>query len=117
MERFDWKNIRRGFKGFEDLALEYVRKEFANGSWEHSPYTRDGNRDGYAVVFGYRPHALGQEEWWMEAKYSTEAERLTRYRLDATIVSAAIRGNISKIVFVTNISVSTKTIAGTSIFA
>lgn len=110
MERFDWKNIRRGFQGFEDLALEYVRKEFADGSWEHSPYTRDGNRDGYAVVFGYRPHALGQEEWWMEAKYSTESERLTRYRLDATIVSAAIRGNISKIVFVTNISVSTKTI-------
>ena len=110
MEHFDWKNIRRGFQGFEDLALEYVRKEFANGSWEHSPYTRDGNRDGYAVVFGYRPHTLGQEEWWMEAKYSTEVERLTRYRLDATIVSAAIRGNITKIVFVTNISVSTKTI-------
>ena len=110
MERFDWKHIQRGFHGFEDLALEYVKKEFSGGKWKHSPYTRDGNRDGYAVVFGYRPHALGKEEWWMEAKYSTEAERLTRYRLDATIVSAAINGNISKIVFVTNISVSTKTV-------
>lgn len=111
MKRFDWANIDRGYMGFEDLAIEYVKSEYPAGEeWSHTPYTQDGNKDGVAIVCGFRPHTLSSEEWWMEAKYSTKTDRLTRYRLDATIVSAAIHGNVSKIVFVTNISVSTKTI-------
>lgn len=111
MRTFHWGDIDRGFKGFEDLAFEYVKSEFPTGStWEHSAYTRDGNRDGYSIIFGFRPHDLSQEEWWMEAKYSTEKKILSRYRLDSTIVSAAINGNVSKVIFVTNISISTKTI-------
>lgn len=111
MEAFHWRNIHRGFQGFEDLALEYVAmKHSSPGNWTHTPYTRDGNRDACSIICGFRPNDLSPEEWWMEAKYSTHGERLTRYRLDSTIVSAAIHGNVSKIIFVTNISISTKTI-------
>lgn len=111
MKAFDWANIDRGFQGFEDLAFAYVENEYAiTGGWTQTPYAGDGNRDGYSIICGFRPHALCPEEWWMEAKYSTEKKRLSRYRLDSTIVSAAIHGNVSKVVFVTNISVSTKTI-------
>lgn len=112
MGKFEWKDIKDGFRGFERLALEYVRRECSIGgiSWEKTPETRDGNRDGYSVILGFRPNDLSPEEWWMEAKYSTARERLTRYRLDATIVSAVIHGNVSKIIFVTNISISSKTV-------
>lgn len=111
MKNFDWANIERGFKGFEDLAFDYVKKEFPNSDeWQQTQYTRDGNRDGYSIVFGFRPHNFSPEEWWMEAKYSLEKQKLSRYRLDSTIVSAAIHGNVSKIIFVTNISIGTKTI-------
>lgn len=111
MKAFDWGDIDRGFQGFEDLAFAYVESEYEIGTgWAHTPYAGDGNRDGYSIICGFRPHDLSPEEWWMEAKYSTEKKRLSRYRLDSTIVSAAIHGNVSKIVFVTNISVSTKTI-------
>ena len=111
MKSFNWSNIERGFRGFEDLAFEYVKKEFSsNDEWQQTKYTQDGNRDGYSIVLGFRPHDFSPEEWWMEAKYSSEKKRLSRYRLDSTIVSAAIHGNVSKIIFVTNISISTKTI-------
>lgn len=111
MKKFSWANIDRGFKGFEDLAFDYVEKEYPSiCSWVHTQYTQDGNRDGYSIIFGFRPYDLSPEQWWMEAKYSTEKKRLSRYRLDSTIVSAAIHGNVSKLIFVTNISVSTKTI-------
>lgn len=111
MKKFDWADIKNGFQGFEDLAFEYVKTEYEiKNGWTHTPYTGDGNRDGYSIICGFRPHDLSPEEWWMEAKYSTKNERLSRYRLDSTIVSAAIHGNVSKIVFVTNISVNTKTI-------
>lgn len=111
MESFHWGNIKRGFRGFEDLSLEYVAQEHCSpGGWNHTPYTRDGNRDACSVICGFRPNDLSPEEWWMEAKYSTQSDHLTRYRLDSTIVSATIHGNVSKIIFVTNISVSTKTI-------
>ncbi len=111
MKSFDWANIDRGFRGFEDLAFDYVKKEYGIvNAWEHTPYTQDGNRDGYSIICGFRPHDLSPEEWWMEAKYSTQKQRISRYRLDSTIVSAAIHGNVSKIIFVTNVSINTKTI-------
>lgn len=111
MRIFNWADIERGFKGFEDLAFDYVKKEFPpSDEWQQTQYTQDGNRDGYSIVFGFRPHDFSPEEWWMEAKYSSEKKTLSRYRLDSTIVSAAIHGNVSKIIFVTNISISTKTI-------
>lgn len=51
----------------------------------------------------------------MEAKYSAEATQensiISRYRLDATIVSAILSRNISKIIFVTNLEIASKTIA------
>ena len=111
MASFDWGAIKEGFSGFEKLAYRYVSDCFPTPhSWERTKETRDGNRDAYTIVFGYQPYPAKEEQWWMEAKYSTEAKRLTRYRLDATIVSAILSGNVSKVIFVTNILISAKTV-------
>jgi len=113
MPGFDWGKLKDGFRGFEKLALFYVNKNFPNrnGEWEETQKTRDGNRDAYTVILGFQPYPLTAEQWWMEAKYSTKSKKLTRYRLDATIVSAILSGNVSKIIFVTNILISAKVIS------
>lgn len=106
----DWKNIKKGFRGFEKLAFAYVQDKYPNSAWQKTTETRDGNKDAVALVFGYQPYPDKEEQWWMEAKYSTESQIISRYRLDATIVSAVLNGSVSRIFFVTNISISTKTI-------
>lgn len=105
-----WGKINRGFRGFEKLALVFVKKHFPNPSWEKTGETRDGNTDAIAYVFGYRANDKQRTQWWMEAKYSTEQTLVTRYRLDATIVSAILAGNVKKVIFVTNIAIRAKTI-------
>lgn len=106
----DWKNIKDGFRGFEKLAFTYVQEKYPNSAWTKTAETRDGNKDAVALVFGYQPYPDKEEQWWMEAKYSTESQIISRYRLDATIVSAVLNGSVSRIFFVTNILISTKTI-------
>lgn len=105
-----WEKINGGFRGFEKLALVFAKKNFSNPSWKKTGETRDGNKDAIAYVFGYRSNDKQQTQWWMEAKYSTEKALVTRYRLDATIVSAILDGNVKKVIFVTNISIRAKTI-------
>ena len=106
----DWTKIKDGFRGFERLAFAFVQEIYPNTEWQRTAETRDGNKDAVALIFGYQPFADLQEQWWMEAKYSTKTEIISRYRLDATIVSAVLKGSVSKIIFVTNILISTKTI-------
>lgn len=106
----DWKNIKDGFRTFEELAYTYVQEKYPNSTWKKTGETRDGNKDAVALVFGYQPYPDKEEQWWMEAKYSTESLIISRYKLDATIVSAILNGSVSRIFFVTNILISTKTI-------
>ncbi len=111
MEVFDWAKIKDGFSGFEKLAVKFVNDQFpASRPWKQTKETRDGNRDAYTIVLGYQPYPAKEEQWWMEAKYSTTVQKLTRYRLDATIVSAILNGSVSKVIFVTNILVGAKTV-------
>lgn len=105
-----WEKIKDGFRGFEKLALLFAKKKFPNPSWKKTGETRDGNTDAIAYVFGYQSNEKQQAQWWMEAKYSTEQTLVTRYRLDATIVSAILAGNVKKVIFVTNIMIRAKTI-------
>ena len=107
----DWGKIKNGFSGFEKLALLYVKETFENSSWTATPATRDGNKDAVAIVLGYQAGILEDQKWWMEAKYSNETASLTRYRLDATIVSAILEKNVTRIIFVTNLLLKPKTIA------
>ena len=106
-----WDKIKNGFRGFEKLATDFVQDQNRNIiEWEQTKETRDGNKDAVAIVLGF--HSENQkQEWWMEAKYSESKKILSRYRLDATIVSALLKTNVTKIVFVTNIVISSKTIA------
>lgn len=106
----DWKNIKDGFRTFEKLAYTFVQEKYPNSTWKKTGETRDGNKDAVALVFGYQPYPDKEEQWWMEAKYSTESQIISRYRLDATIVSAILNGSVSRIFFVTNILISTKTV-------
>lgn len=108
---FNWSKIKNGYAGFEKLACRYVEKHFQSPSkWEPTQATRDGNKDAITIIFGFHPNGVANEQWWMEAKYSTSLQKLSRYRLDATIVSAILSEHISKIIFVTNIIISPKTI-------
>ena len=110
-----WAAIKDGYNGFEQLAKEYVESEFKfpYGEWKKTQQTRDGNKDAYTIIVGYHPYIDQDETWWMEAKYSAAEKRayLTRYRLDATIVSSVFHRHISKIIFVTNIDIHSKTIS------
>ena len=46
----------------------------------------------------------------MEAKYSESQNIIPRYRLDATLVSAILKGNVGRIIFVTNMNIQSQTI-------
>ena len=107
--KVNWEKIKNGFSGFEALALQYVKEICGNeAKWKDTGDTRDGNKDGVAVIVGYQDDT---KQWWMEAKYSTKKDILTRYRIDATVVSAILNENVSKVIFVTNIVIEAKTIS------
>lgn len=106
----NWNEIKDGFRGFEKLALDYVKDNFNNPTWKKTKETRDGNKDAVAYIFGYQSTNNKGTQWWMEAKYSTERYYTNRYRLDATIVSALLEDNIEKVIFVTNTIIRSKTI-------
>ena len=122
----NWGNLIDGFKGFEKLAVEFVEEHDpqVGCKWNHTKETRDRNHDAilakevpeypkpdFAVFVGYKNNA---DVWWMEAKYSANTTKnnkvISRYRLDATIVSAILSRNISKIIFVTNLEIASKSI-------
>lgn len=111
MTVFNWSNIKEGYVGFEKLACRYVSEHYKSPSgWEPTQATRDGNKDAFTIIFGFQSDGFTNEQWWMEAKYSTNVKKLSRYRLDATIVSAILNNRISRIIFITNIMISSKTI-------
>ena len=111
MATFNWNKIKEGYVGFEKLACRYVSEHYQSPSgWQQTKATRDGNKDAVTIILGFRPDGASKEQWWMEAKYSTNIQKLSRYRLDATIVSAILNEHISRIIFVTNIIVASKTI-------
>lgn len=109
----DWTKIKNGAETFEELAREYVKDifSFPYGKWEKTSTTHDGNKDAYTIIIGFHPELLENEVWWMEAKYSTERIYLSRFKLDATIVSSIFNQSISKIIFVTNIDIKAKVIS------
>ena len=115
IEMIKWEEINEGPIGFEKLAVEYVEDKFKypGGSWVPTQPTRDGNKDAYTIVIGFHPGVDLEETWWMEAKYSISKKKthLSRFRLDATVVSSIFNNRVSKIIFVTNIDIHSKTIS------
>ena len=113
--KINWKNIKNGYKGFEALAVKYVQTEY-DSRFLHTKDTRDGNKDAvledeiYTIILGYQSTDNSIEEWWMEAKYTESKSVLPRYRLDATLVSAILKGNVTRIFFVTNTNISSQVV-------
>lgn len=113
----DWSTIKNRYKGFEKLAVKYVQRMY-DDRFRHTGDTRDGNKDALlikdegncTIVVGFQLSKSAPEEWWMEAKYSTSEERLTRYRLDATLVSAILKGTVGRVIFVSNINIDAQTV-------
>lgn len=113
--RIIWSHLKDGYKGFERLAVLYVQRNY-DSRFQHTEETRDGNTDArlikneFTIVMGFQRDEEIAEEWWMEAKFSESKARLTRYRLDATLVSAILSGNVGRVIFVTNINVDMQTV-------
>lgn len=119
----DWKCIKNGYKGFEKLAVTFVNSIVKTKSkkWEKTKDTRDKNHDAVRIFEKsdfwettslYIGYAIDNDIWWMEAKYSgSNSGKIPRYRLDATIVSALSKNTVSKIVFVTNLDISSKAVS------
>ena len=113
--KINWSNIKDGYKGFEKLAVRYVQCNY-DSRFKRTGDTRDGNKDArfiseeYTIVMGFQSKENDVGEWWMEAKFSKSKELITRYRLDATLVSAILQGNVERIIFVTNINVNSQTV-------
>lgn len=103
-----WQYLKpKNDKTFEVLALKYVEKVYpSERNWTPTKETRDGNRDAQVVFFIEDGQFI---RWWMEAKY-TSKEKLSRYRLDATIVTSILQKNVKKYFFVTNSNISTENI-------
>lgn len=108
----NWSLIKNGFKGFECLAVDYVNDNIDEVDWSKTPETRDGNKDAIAIYYSFG-EADRKSEWWMEAKYSKKTKKLTRYRIDSTIVSAISQGNVARVVFVTNLEMDNKSMNDT----
>ncbi len=113
MYGIEWSKIKNGAVGFENLAREYVKDqyEFFHGKWEKTPQTHDGNKDAYTIIIGFNPDLIDDEVWWMEAKYSNGKKYLSRFRMDATIVSSLFNDKVTKIIFVTNLEIRAKVIS------
>lgn len=113
--KISWSDLKDGYRGFEKLAVRYVQCTY-DSKFEHTRDTRDGNkdarlvRDEFTIVIGFQKAEKFPEEWWMEAKFSEEKKQITRYRLDATLVSAILKGTVGRIIFVTNIQVDAQTV-------
>lgn len=113
--KINWKKIKNGYKGFESLAVKYVQQEIEK-NFKQTAETRDGNKDAvykkneYTVILGYQSRPNSMQEWWMEAKYSNSKTCIPRYKLDATLVSALLKGTVERIIIVTNMNISNQTI-------
>lgn len=124
----DWRKLKNGFSDFEKIAVDLVNDKDNDDhyKWEQTKGTRDHNHDGIlvkettavstektAVFVGYSHNNI--DVWWMEAKYSSidgkKEQIMPRYRLDATIVSATLSKSVKKVVFVTNLNITSKTIS------
>ncbi|MBQ4123147.1 hypothetical protein IJD44_05435 [bacterium] len=110
-KNIDWEKIIDNFNGFEKLAVQYIKSKHKNIKWKKTSQTRDGNADAIAIVMGFQANETQPTQWWMEAKYSTCVNRLTRYRIDSTVVSAIHDGLVERIIFVTNVVIDAKTIS------
>lgn len=107
---FPWEKLisdkdHNGGQSFEEIALGYVESNYHQYNWKKTQQTRDGNRDAYAVISLFSTQQT-EAEAWMEAKFSIKNEKMSRYTIDKTIVSALCEGNVSKLFFVTNMLIN-----------
>lgn len=111
--KINWNKIKGGYRGFEKLAVSYVQKEIEN-NFKPTVSTRDGNKDAIykkdkcTIILGYQAMPSSDIEWWMEAKYSESKADISRYKIDATLVSAILKRNVERIIIVTNMNVSSQ---------
>ncbi len=90
---------------FENLAMAYAKDNYPEYDWIATSITRDGNKDGYTTFKKKTMGITSEHEAWMEAKYSKRSRSVGRSRLDSTIVSGLLHGNVKVIMFITNGSI------------
>jgi tetratricopeptide (TPR) repeat protein len=110
----DWSSLNSAT--FEAFALDYARLTYPGYEWVLTPRSGDGNRD---VVSDQTYESFGElmtQQYWVEAKFSKDAKTLRKDKLDSTLVSGFLAGNVRKIIFITNGPVRDSTIARASQF-
>jgi len=96
---------------FEAFALEYARVTYPGYEWVLTPRSNDGNRDGVAEQKYESFGEMLTQQYWVEAKFSKDTKKLRKDKLDSTLVSGFLAGNVRKIIFITNGPIRASTIA------
>lgn len=98
---------------FEKLAIEYANAVFPEWKWKNTQQTRDGGKDGTAIIFNQQTR-IGkiQKEAWVEAKYTKNY----RYAIPLSRIASTVlighnnRDLVEILLIVTNASFSETTI-------
>ena len=98
-----WEKIDN--KIFENLAYDYMSKNYPDIKWEKTKLTNDGNKDGESIISSLPFNTT--IKYWYEAKYSSNINKsIPKSHLDSTLVSSLLDGHVVVIAFITNAYIS-----------
>lgn len=98
---------------FEELAVEYANAVFPEWNWVGTQQTRDGGKDGTAVIFEQQTNmGTFKKEAWVEAKYTKKHQRsIPLSRIASTVLIGHNKRDLVEILLiVTNASFSENTV-------
>lgn len=99
-----WQSI--DYKQFEEIAYLYASSVIPELKWIPTKMTRDGGKDGEALIFKKKllKDSTIEKVAWYEAKYTSKPERaLSKARIAATIISGLYqKDRIELILVITN---------------
>lgn len=109
----DWKKIDNTI--FEEIAYDYISSVYPDLDWIPTKASRDGNKDGYAIINNPIGVTL---KYWYEAKYTINTHKsIPKAHLDSTLVSCLLDGKVAIIAFITNAYISEDYIRRATIFS
>lgn len=95
----DWEKISPS--QFEELCCLYAKSNYREFTWQPTPRSWDGNKDGEFVVEIEPINQLFKG--WYEAKYTKHFKKsIPHAHMDSTLVSGILDGHVVYILFITN---------------
>lgn len=95
----DWAKIDASH--FEKLCYAYAKSNYGKFTWEATPCSWDGNKDG---EFLFEIESINQLiKGWYESKYTRYPHQsIPHAHMDSTLVSGILDGHVVYILFITN---------------